>query len=564
MQVGTTSMETGELDLAMGAFQASVCDDPNVGCVDPAQDRFLAGEVHLVFGTGAITGTVDTGVAPTGNPVNRLLIAGDQVREAAGSEVWMDDVTGDGLGDLLIARQNFSPDSGRIGAGALTILVGGASVRTFANTLQVLDLRTPPMSLTVATLVGASTGDRLGIWLRTGDIDGDGIADILVGADQLSSPTETHRGAAYVIRGGSHLAASQTIDLADFPSPGSGTSIAGDIARVVPPAGSTEYHFGATVQVADLDGNQRAEVIAAAALNRAGAALPPANSVPGSTHATGGSIDGTVYIAWDDNFPASAWSAGYEIDLGSPPGTRSILDGPARFTSFGEEMLGGLDYDADGTADLFVGDLVAFVSGEFGAGRGLVLYDVTSLKGLDVELETPPVGLVMTEFLGGGAGHIAADTAMHGDFDGDGFDDLAFSSPHANPFGRIDAGTLHVFHGQTGPWPSVIDLASGMLPPVSQARISEIFGAMGSISGDNGDVLCYSGAAADMDGDGRTDFITNEMLGNGVAPADIDAGNLIVISGALVPEPSRASLVGAAVVSIAALRRFHPKTRSAV
>ena len=39
----------------------------------------------------------------------------------------------------------------------------------------------------------------------------------------------------------------------------------------------------------------------------------------------------------------------------------------------------------------------------------------------------------------------------------------------------------------------------------------------------------------DVDGDGLTDFITNEMIGNGLAEGTEDVGNLIVISGHLLP-----------------------------
>jgi hypothetical protein len=324
---------------------------------------------------------------------------------------------------------------------------------------------------------------------------------------------------------------------------------------VLPPPGSNEFHFGATLQVADLDGNGRAEVIGAATLNRSGASLRPAGG-DRMHHAIGGSPNGTVYIAWDDNFPVGAWDPGYEIDLDDPPGTTTIIDGASFHVSFGEEILGGLDYDHDGAADLFVGDLVSQVGSFAQAGRGLVLYDIASLAGASVDLDFPPPGLERTEFLGGGAGHIAADTAMQGDFDGDGFDDLAFSSPHAAPLGRIDAGTIHVFHGQDGLWPATIDLATDALPPASEIRISEIYGANARQAGDAGDILCYSAAAGDIDADGRTDFITNEMQGNGLALADVDAGNLVVLSGSLValPEAPQALLGLTAIASLASLR----------
>jgi hypothetical protein len=485
-----------------------------------------AGLVYLVFGHGDTRLRVDTAEEHRGV----LFIWGDTDSEAAGSELWMDDVTGDGIGDLLIARQNHSPDPAtRPGVGALTILVGGAPLRARAQAYEVLDLRFPPPDLTLTTLIGAEDVDRLGIWMRTGDVTGDGIADIVVGADQEDAGGETNRGAAYVVRGGPHLAINQTIDLADFGQ----TALAGNLAKLTPPVGSAGHHFGATCQIADLDGNGRGEVLVAAALNRSGAGIQAAGAPAGSAQSVGGSVDGTVYIAWDDNF-SGVWPAGFSFDIGAPPGTHTIIDGADVDRDFGEELLGGLDYDGDQCPDLFIGDLTGDASpggNRFNSGVGYVLYNAAALRGLQFDMGAPPAWLTTSVFLGAGSGHIAADTATHGDFDNDGIADLSFSSPHASPLGRSSAGTIHVFFGRSGPWPATIDLAA--LPPPSVMRITEIYGANGAASGDLGDTLSYSAAPADVDGDGRTDLVTNEMVGNGLAPASVDVGNLIVIGGSL-------------------------------
>ncbi|MCH9697276.1 MAG: hypothetical protein K0U68_04150, partial [Gammaproteobacteria bacterium] len=92
---------------------------------------------------------------------------------------------------------------------------------------------------------------------------------------------------------------------------------------------------------------------------------------------------------------------------------------------------------------------------------------------------------------------------------------------------------IHIIHGQNGPWPAVIDLQTNNLPPASTVRITQIFGANGDRPNDTGDVLSYSGTAADINNDGRIDLITNEMVGNGTGFNGVDRGNLIVISGAL-------------------------------
>jgi len=492
--------------------------------------RFRAGEVDLVFGDGTTGGTLDTAQAQSS--VLRVLGAGPQ--ENAGSEVWMDDVTGDGRADLLVCRQNFSLHEGRTGAGALTVFPGGGYLKKRAASLAAYDLAALPGKVPWTTLVGAAALDRLCVWVRTGDVTGDGIADLVVGADQEDLGGELNRGAVYVVRGGAHLSGAGTVDLADFGNPAFDlTPLAGHVAKVTPPSGASGYHFGGTCLIADLDGNGRGEVLAAAALNRAGASLDPPGA-PGTAQGSGGAPDGELYIAWDDNFPGGTWSAGYGFSIPTAPGTTTTIRGETENVSFGEEILGGLDYDADGAADLFVGDLVALSL----KGLGHVFFEAQDLKGQSIDLDTPPGGLRITRVLGPSSGSLGADTAAHGDFDGDRVADLACASPHDAPVGREDAGVVHILYGRLGGWPATIDLGPGNLPPASEVRIAEIRGAHGEVGADHGDTLAYSAAAGDVDGDGRTDLICNEMQGNGAAPGAEDVGNLLVISGEALPSPS--------------------------
>ncbi|MCR9093715.1 MAG: integrin alpha [bacterium] len=500
----------GNADVAMAAFQA----DPN--------GRTNAGEVFLHLGDGTIGGIVDTAVASA----RILRIQGAAEAETTGSEIWMDDVTGDGAAELIIARQNFTPDPGRIGAGAVTLLIGGPGVATQAASLAPIDLAVaPPAGITLTTLVGGEALGRFGIWIRTGDVTGDGIADLLVGADQEDSGGEPDSGAVYLIRGGPHLAVGGTVDLVDLA-----TALPGHLAQIRAPTGAAGFHVGATCALADLDGNGRAEVIAAATIERAGASFPALGAPAGSAVASGGVRDGAIYIAWDDNF-AGAWPAGFSFAFDTAPDDTSEVRGGVRNIAFGEEILGGLDFDADGNADLFLGDIVGDATGGFRlrSGSGHLLYDAASLRGAPAfDLDNPPPGLVMTTFIGPERFDIASDTGLQGDFDDDGFPDLAFSSPHGSPYGRSEAGKIHVIHGQVGPWPAVIDLRWGRQPDPMDVRISEVHGVKAV------DVLCYSADAADYDGDGVDDLIVNEMLGDGLLPADANTGNVLVLSGTLI------------------------------
>lgn len=507
----------GRLDTAFGAMQAS-----------PAGVS-RAGLVFVVFGDGTVTGAIDT-AEPSPSV---LRIQGSQPYEYAGSELWLDDVTGDGVGDVLIARQNHSPALGtseeRRAAGALSIVVGGAALRAQSESLEALALDDPTNGVEVLTLLGAAEQSRLGIWLRTGDVTGDGVADLVVGADQEDAGAEA-AGAAYVIAGGPHLGAAGRVDL----GASDGSVIAGNVARLTPPLTPSPgaYHFGATCQLADLDGNGRAEVLVAATLNRAGAIL----DVDGGFTAAGGGgpPGGRLYVAWDDNFPALPWPESFGFAIGAGAGAHTILSGSAGNDSFGEELLGGLDWDADGRAELFVGDLTANPLGRPGAGASYVIYDAQRLRGLETtlaELETLEPPIRTTAIFGAGVGDISGDTAAQGDFSGDGVADLVVCSPHGNPLRRASAGALHVLYGRVGGFPARVDLREP--PPPAELDMLAVFGARGTFGTDTGDTLCYSAATGDLDGDGRTDLIANEMVGNGLTPDAIDVGNMLLLGAPL-------------------------------
>ncbi|MEM9404677.1 MAG: FG-GAP repeat protein [Acidobacteriota bacterium] len=497
----------GFLDSAFAAMKAS------------PSGRSQAGTVHLLFGDGTTTGTLDTS-----QPQPRLLqIHGDQSREHLGSEIWMDDVTGDGVGDLLLCRQDFTPGT-RVGAGAVTVLVGGPALRTLAATSGEIDLRSPPPGVELFTLWGRYSGGRLGIWLRTGDLDGDGIADLVIGADQEALGGFPHAGSLYAVRGGSHLAVNATADLADLGQ--AGFLLDGHVLNVAAPF-SSHGHFGATVAVADLDADGRGEILASKALSRSGATLQPSGG--NSSHGIGGTTFGTLYIHWSSAVPAAPepWPTALQL---IQPGTSSatVLDGAGGNRKFGEEILGGLDYDGDGRADLFVGDITGNGPNGSFSGLGHIVFDARRLRGLSTNRASLPSSIRVTDIYGPSPGAIAGDTAAHGDVDGDGLADLMVGSPHDSPLGRSNAGALHVLLGQGGAWPEVVDLAN--LPSQEVLEVVEIYGALGDAPGDAGDTLCYSAATGDYDADGRVDLVVNEMVGNGSA---VDTGNLLILSGQL-------------------------------
>lgn len=513
----------GHMDFALGHITASPLS------------RNRAGEIEIIFGDGSTDGVIDTAAASP----NILRIYGAGALETAGVEIWIDDVTGDGLGDLMIGRQNFNK-APRTGPGALTIVVGGAWTRELAAALAPLDLAAPPESAVLFTVIGARSLDRLGVWMRAGDVTGDGVADVLVGADQAAGPSgEAYAGEAYLLKGGGHLATNASLDLAAFGTPAfEATGMAGRVARLRATAGSAGYHLAATCALADLDHNGRDEVLLAATINRASAAIPAYGADPSTAKASGGAPDGRVYIAWDDNFTTSPWPADFTMNLASPPGALTVVSGAPVNNNMGEEIASG-DFNHDGLTDLFLGDLTA--DGSPGADRvnsgiGYIFFAIAEARGRAFAANAPPTGVARALILGPSSGAIGADTVAPGDFDGDGMDDLAFGSPRDSPSGRTWAGSVQVMFGRTDAWPALIDLAPAAMPAPDELRITEIRGAFGNITdpvfGFNfGDTICYSASVGDMDGDGRADLLINEMTGDGSAPSRIDVGNLLIING---------------------------------
>jgi len=152
----------GSLDLAVGAF-------------DHAGS---AGAAYLV--PGAELGTASLSEAP-------VRMVGEEPGDSAGRELAVaGDVNGDGQADLLVGawgQDELGPESG-----AAYLFYG--PLRSSGS-----------MGLADVKLLGEAAGDKAGFSVASaGDTDGDGYADLLVGAP-YSDTRSTDGGAAYLLRG---------------------------------------------------------------------------------------------------------------------------------------------------------------------------------------------------------------------------------------------------------------------------------------------------------------------------------------------------------------------------
>lgn len=242
----------------------------------------------------------------------------------------------------------------------------------------------PPEELGDAGGIIRGTGG-LGIE-DAGDINGDGLDDVLVG-DHLDS-------AGGVVAGGAHIFFG--------PIEGELDITESDVWLV----GADAYSYaGTTLASGDFDGDGNGDV---------------AIGAPGHDYATS---DGLVYIEYG---PLTG-----DVDLAVADETWLGTGGQHLGSS-----LDALDADGDGHTDLLMG---ADHDSSMASESGLVHLVMGSPSGLSATPDATFYGELALDQVGGSA-------AFAGDLDGDGFEDFVLGAPGTDSCG-CGAGTVYIVHG---------------------------------------------------------------------------------------------------------------------
>jgi hypothetical protein len=391
---GVASLDAGFHYLATAVIISDLNSDghPDVIIAAPNDGTVAAkaGTVYVFYGSEGVENLSDAPAAAADVTVRGA--AGDLL----GSALATGDVNDDGHIDLVVG----SPyaDLPSEDAGTVSIFLGPLPDSAMMDSSEA-DIVFSGEGFEPG--FSGDTEDHFGSSLSLGDVDGDGVLDILVGAPDSDgapdeSPPLSDAGRAYVFLGGEGL-----VD-----------TLAADAAVIL--AGVKKgRNFGSAVCIVDIDGDGHGE-------------LAIAGSATWSSHSFGGD----VFIFRGDGLESGTT---HDADL------RIGAEGPG--DQFGAAITAG-DFDADGIEDLMVGapnaDLHGYSNGCVYIFLGRSGFDTSSANEADVALG----GYFSNTSFGSGL--------ASADVNGDGYGDVLVGAPRYS-LGANKNGRVFVFYGLEDP-----------------------------------------------------------------------------------------------------------------
>ena len=366
--------------------------------------------------------------------------------DSMGDNVVAGDFDADGFADLAVSSSY--EDVGAIeNAGAVDVIYGTASGLSGARAQRwtqdspgILDQSED------SDILGVGDGQNM----ATGDLNGDGYDDLVIGAGWEEINGQGIAGGVNVIYGSPTGLTATGNQHWSQDSPG-----------ILDQSESIDFFGGYDNSVGDFNADGYDDMASGASFE---------NNFTGAVNVIYGSAGGLT-------------SAGNQFWTQNSPG---VLGEDAEYQYFGDASAAG-DVNADGYDDLIVGAhngvhvLFGSTSGLTAAGDQLISQSSPGISGT-----TDPAG-----------DEWATDMAT-GDFNKDGVDDLILAAPNEDPLGLHDAGEAHVIYGSAG---------VGLVAAGNRRFSQDSPGIPGKAEPD--DLFGFRVVAHDFNGDGYDDVGTS-------------------------------------------------------
>jgi Ca2+-binding RTX toxin-like protein len=418
-----------------------------------------AGESYVVFGhAGGFASAIDLDSL---DGTNGFRLDGAATDDESARVAAAGDLNGDGFGDLLIGGVRVDAD-GHADAGASYVVFGSSSIASVLD-LGALD------GTNGFRLDGVAAGDQAGMVASAGDVNGDGMSDLIVGAWRASANGNSLAGAAYVVFG-----------VADG--------------------------FGASLDLSSLDGTRGFRLDGVGAGDYSGGSVASAGDVNrdgyddlivggfGSDRAGTGAGESYVVFGSGNDFAAA-------IDLSSLNGANGFrITGAGAGDQSGLSVASAGDFNGDGYDDLLIGARGAQPDGKNAAGTVYIVWgkEFGFASAIDLSAFDSSDGI---HFEGIASGDEAGfSVASAGDVNGDGYSDIIIGAPLADPGGDSSGQGYVVFGGDftgdvTHPGTAGDDSLSGFGVLIGGLGNDTLAGSVDAVmrGGHGDDVLVHSG-----------------------------------------------------------------------
>jgi len=377
----------------------------------------------------------------------------------------LSDLNSDGIPDTAIAATG--DDTNGASAGAVFVFYGSEDAAADAD-------RTAADADVV--VLGANEGDRFGKSVTTGDVNGDGHTDLLVGAPK-SDAVATDAGQVAIFLGPLPASAVLNAGDADVILDGEGT---------VPGAwwGEQGDEFGTSISLGDTNRDGMLDILVGA---------------PGTDRNVGQPDE------VEDAGRAYLFLGGAQLASGNAAAADAMIQGSKVDQNLGFDVC-VVDMNADGRGDL-VASYDLLVSGPHHQGRVAAF---TSEGQAQASVDEAEVVLVSDE-----DGDRFGFSLACGDINQDGAEDLIVGAPYSNTFSS-SSGSAYLFLGGSS-------VQGGVAQDLADATL------LGQLSNTH---YASKVAAADVNGDGYDDVLVGAPLTTHVATWD---GQMFVFFGSDAP-----------------------------